>query len=447
MMVKVLLIGGGARESAIAHALKKNDEVKLYTLMKNKNPGIARLSEEIKLAKETDLNEVKSFAEKVNPDLAVVGPESPLEAGVVDLLEDMDIPTVGPKKVAAQIETNKEFMRNLLKKYNIKGSLMFKAFEEYGEELESFIDELTEKGIKAVVKPVGLTGGKGVKVVGEQLKDNEEAKKYAKEIFETGLGGGRVLIEEKLEGVEFTLHGFVDIDSIKFTPFVQDHPHALEGDKGSITGGMGSYSCPDHNLPFMTEEDVKLAKEIMEETVKALKEEVGGYKGILYGQFMLTKDGPKIIEYNARFGDPEAMNILAILKNDFLEICDAIVNKKLKNVDVEFENKATVCKYVVPKGYPDNPVKGEPITVDEESIEKLGAILHYASVNEEDGTIYMTGSRAVAVVGVADTIEDAEKIAEEATKYIKGEVYHRSDIGKKELIKKRIEKIKQLRGF
>jgi len=294
--MKILLIGGGARESAIAHALKKNEEVKLYTLMKNKNPGIARLSEEIKLAKETDLDAVKEFAEKVKPDLAVIGPEAPLGEGVVDLLEEMGISAVGPKKLAAQIETNKEFMRNLFKKYNIKGSLMYKAFEEYGEELESFIDELTEKGIKAVVKPVGLTGGKGVKVVGEQLKDNEEAKKYAKEIFETGLGGGKVLIEEKLEGVEFTLHGFVDGDTIKFTPFVQDHPHALEGDEGSITGGMGSYSCPDHKLPFMTEEDVKLAKEIMEETVKALKEEVGGYKGILYGQFMLTKEGPKIIE-------------------------------------------------------------------------------------------------------------------------------------------------------
>ena len=141
------------------------------------------------------------------------------------------------------------------------------------------------------------------------------------------------------------------------------------------------------------------------------------------------------------------MNLLAILKNDFLEVCEAIVNKKLNNIDVEFENKATVCKYVVPKGYPDNPVKGEPITVDENAIKKIGAILHYASVNEDSGSLYMTGSRAVAVVGVADTIEEAEKIAEEATKYIKGEVYHRSDIGKKELIKKRIEKMKELRGY
>ncbi|ENN96027.1 phosphoribosylamine--glycine ligase [Methanocaldococcus villosus KIN24-T80] len=441
--MKVLLIGGGARESAIAHALKRGD-VELYTLMKNKNPGIAKLSEEIKIAKETDLNAIEEFAKKTNPDLAIIGPEAPLEKGAVDLLESLSIPTVGPSKEAAKIETDKSFMRNLMKKYGIKGSLLYKTFDSYGEDLISFIDELTEKGIKAVVKPVGLTGGKGVKVVGEQLKDNEEAKKYAKEIFEKSIGGGRVIIEEKLEGVEFTLHGFVDSDNIAFTPFVQDHPHALEGDKGSITGGMGSYSCPDHKLPFLTDEDVEEAKEIMSETVKALKEEVGGYKGILYGQFMLTKEGPKIIEYNARFGDPEAMNILAILKNNFIDVCEGIVNRSLNKMNVEFENKATVCKYIAPKGYPDDPVKGF-IEVDEGKIKEVGAILHYASVDERDGKLYMTGSRALAVVGVADTIEEAERIAEEATKYVRGEVYHRSDVGKKELIKKRIEKMRKLR--
>ena len=242
--MKILLIGGGARESAIAHALKKNEDVKLYTLMKNKNPGIARISEEIKLAKETDLDAVKEFAEKIKPDLAVIGPEAPLDVGVVDLLEDLGVPAVGPKKAAAQIETSKEFMRNLFKKYNIKGSLQYKAFEEYGEELEAFIDEMTNQGKDVVVKPVGLTGGKGVKVVGEQLKDNEEAKQYAKEVFEKDIGGGKVIIEERLIGVEFTLHGFVDGDTIKFTPAVQDHPHAYENDEGPITGGMGSYSCP-----------------------------------------------------------------------------------------------------------------------------------------------------------------------------------------------------------
>ncbi|AEH06570.1 phosphoribosylamine--glycine ligase [Methanothermococcus okinawensis] len=442
--MKVLLIGGGAREHAIAGALKKNNSVKLYTLMKNKNPGISRISEKVSLNAETDLDAVKKFAEEIKPDLAVIGPEAPLGVGVADMLWDMDIPTVGPKKLPAQIETSKEFMRNLFKKYNIKGSLKYAAFDSY-DGVEKFIDEMTNLDIDVVVKPVGLTGGKGVKVVGEQLKDNEEAKKYAKEIFEKSIGGGKLIIEEKLVGVEFTLHGFVDGKTITFMPAVQDHPHAYENDKGPITGGMGSYSCPNHSLPFLTEDDLNEAKEIMKNTVDAIKKEVGPYQGFLYGQFMLTADGPKIIEYNARFGDPEAMNLLPILKTDFLEVCNAIANGELDKLNIEFENKATVCKYVVPEGYPLNPVKNKEIFVDEDKINEIGAILFYASINENDGKLYITGSRSAAVVGVADTIEEAEKIAENAIQYIKGDVFYRKDIGTLNLINKRIEKMNNLR--
>ena len=443
--MKVLLIGGGAREHAIAKSLVKNPEVELYTLMKNKNPGIFRLSKEVSLNSETDLNAVEDFVKKINPDLAVIGPEAPLGAGVSDLLWDMGIPTVGPKKLPAQIETSKEFMRNLFKKYDIEGSLLYKSFDKYDDEVDRFIDKMTELGLDVVVKPVGLTGGKGVKVVGEQLKDNEEAKQYAKEVFENNIGGGKLIIEEKLIGVEFTLHGFVDGETIKFMPPVQDHPHAFENDKGPITGGMGSYSCPNHSLPFLTDEDLESAKNIMKKTVEAIKKEVGPYQGILYGQFMLTKDGPKIIEYNARFGDPEAMNLLPLLKTDFLEICNAIVNGKLKELNVEFENKATVCKYAVPKGYPTNPVKNKEIVVDEKKIEEKGGILFYASVNEENGKLYITGSRSVSVVGISEDITEAERIAEECINYITGDVFHRSDIGKLDLIRKRIETMKKLR--
>ncbi|HIP16895.1 MAG TPA: phosphoribosylamine--glycine ligase [Methanothermococcus okinawensis] len=443
--MKVMLIGGGAREHAIAKALIKNNSVKLYTLMKNKNPGIYRISEKVSLKPETDIEAIKTFANEVNPDMAIIGPEAPLGVGVSDILWDMGIPTVGPKKLPAQIETNKEFMRNLFKKYNIKGSLEYAAFSNY-EGLEEFIDKLTDRGIDVVVKPVGLTGGKGVKVVGEQLADNNEAKKYAMEIFKRGIGGGKLIIEEKLVGVEFTLHGFVDGESIKFMPPVQDHPHAYEGDKGPITGGMGSYSCPDHRLPFLKDEELCEAKEIMGATIEAIKKEVGPYQGILYGQFMLTKDGPKIIEYNARFGDPEAMNILPLLKTDFLSVCDAIVNGRLDEIDIEFENKATVCKYVVPEGYPVNPVKNKIIKVNEEEISKRGAILYYAAVDERDGNLYITGSRSVAVVGVGDTIEIAERIAESAIRHITGNVFYRKDIGTLELIKERINKMNKLRN-
>ncbi|HIQ32704.1 MAG TPA: phosphoribosylamine--glycine ligase [Methanothermococcus okinawensis] len=443
--MKVLLIGGGAREHAIAEALKKSPSVKLYTLMKNRNPGIYRLSEKVSLKPETDLEAIKSFAEEVKPDIAVIGPEAPLEAGAADVLWDMGVPTVGPRKEAAQIETSKEFMRELMKKYSIKGSVEYASFDTY-EGVEEYIDSLSERGIDVVVKPVGLTGGKGVKVVGEQLKDNEEAKGYAREILEKKIGGGKVVIEEKLVGVEFTLHGFVDGKNIAFTPAVQDHPHAYEGDRGPITGGMGSYSCPDHKLPFLTDRDLEEAKEIMRETVEAIRKEVGPYQGILYGQFMLTADGPKVVEYNARFGDPEAMNILPLLKNHFLEICEAIVNGTLDRINVEFERKASVCKYVAPKGYPTNPVKGKVIKVEEEKIRETGALLYYASVDERDGKLYLTGSRSVALVGISENIEECERIVEEAMKYIEGEVFHRRDIGKIELIKKRIEMIRKLRS-
>ncbi|MBA2862274.1 phosphoribosylamine--glycine ligase [Methanococcus maripaludis] len=442
--MKVLLIGGGAREHAIAMALKKNELVELYTLMKNKNPGIYALSEEVSFNSETDVPAIKEFAEKIKPEIAVIGPESPLGVGAADLLEEMGIPTVGPKKLPAQIETSKEFMRNLFKKYEIDGSLKYAAFNEYGNEIESFIDEMTSLGKDVVVKPAGLTGGKGVKVVGEQLKDNDEAKIYAKEVFDKSIGGGKIIIEEKLVGVEFTLHGFVDGENITFMPAVQDHPHAYNNDEGPITGGMGSYSCPNHGLPFISEDMLDRAEKIMEKTVNSINLEVGPYKGFLYGQFMLTADGPKIIEYNARFGDPEAMNLLPILKTDFLDVCFAIAEGKLDKMNIEFENKATVCKYVVPNGYPIDPVKNKELAVAEKAIEDAGAILFYASINEENGKLYITGSRSAAVVGISENIEEAEKIAQKAIENFKGEVYYRSDIGTLDLIKKRIERVKKL---
>ncbi|HID47919.1 MAG TPA: phosphoribosylamine--glycine ligase [Methanococcaceae archaeon] len=442
--MKVLLIGGGAREHAIAEALKKNPSVKLYTVMKNRNPGIYRLSEKVSLKPETDIEAIKAFVKEVNPDIAVIGPEAPLGAGVADVLWDMGVATVGPRKEAAQIETSKEFMRELMKKYRIKGSVEYASFDSY-DSIEEYIDSLSERGIDVVVKPVGLTGGKGVKVVGEQLKDNEEAKRYARDILEKNIGGGKVVIEEKLVGVEFTLHGFVDGKNIAFTPPVQDHPHAYEGDEGPITGGMGSYSCPDHKLPFLSDRDLEEAREIMRETVEAIRKEVGPYQGILYGQFMLTVDGPKVVEYNARFGDPEAMNILPLLKNDFLEVCEAIVRGNLDRINLEFERKASVCKYVVPRGYPTDPVKGKVIRINEEKIRETGALLYYASVDERDNKLYLTGSRSVALVGISESIEECERIVEEGVKYIEGDVFHRRDIGKRELIKKRIEMMRKLR--
>ncbi|WP_209477601.1 phosphoribosylamine--glycine ligase [Thermococcus stetteri] len=430
--MRVLLVGAGGREHAIAEALAEGAE--LYVIGKHRNPGISRIAKEYGLAKETDVEKVLEFALKWGVDMAFIGPEAPLEKGIVNVLEENGIPTVGPSKEAAMLETNKAFARWLMDKYKIPGRKLFRVFEDISE-MKAWVDDF---GKPVVVKPLGLTGGKGVKVVGYQLKDNEEAKAYAEELIKKD---GKVLIEERTDGVEFTFQVFTDGKKVLLMPLAQDYPHAYEGDVGPITGGMGSYSCEDHLLPFITKKDYDKALEALKATIDAMRKEGTPYKGILYGQFMLAKDEPKIIEFNARFGDPEAMNVLPILKTSLVEIGEGIVDGNLKGA--EFERKATVVKYIAPKGYPTNPVKGVRLQVDEDRIREEGAKVYYASLDEN---FTMLGSRALAVVGVADSLEEAERIASAGIKHVSGEIFYRRDVGTKESIAKRIELVRAMRG-
>ncbi|MDK2911769.1 MAG: phosphoribosylamine---glycine ligase, partial [Methanolobus sp.] len=299
----------------------------------------------------------------------------------------------------------------------------------------AFIEKLGD----VAIKPAGLTGGKGVKVMGDQLPDLNSAREYAASL----LASGSVVVEENLKGEEFTLQAFVDGEHLAFMPTVQDHKRAFEGDLGPNTGGMGSYNDAGEILPFLVKEDVEQAKQIMRETVKALRKVTGvGYKGALYGQFMITKDGPRVIEFNARFGDPEAMNVLSLLETDYVDVLSAIVSGTLDKLDVKFSRKATVCKYAVPAGYPDKPTSDRVVIVGD-----IGdALLFYSSVYEDGGKVYTTGSRAVAVVGIADTIAEAEKAAQHALDNIKGDLHSRLDIGTAGLIQKRIDHMKKIRG-
>ena len=227
-------------------------------------------------------------------------------------------------------------------------------------------------------------------------------------------------------------------------PAVQDHKRAFVGDTGHNTGGMGSYSDSNHLLPFLSESVVEEAGRVIKETVRALKKETGEkYKGILYGQFMLGRD-LKVIEFNCRFGDPEAMNVLSILESDLAGVCQDIVRGRLG--DVKFSGQATVCKYIVPEGYGVKSTAGQRLTIDEEKIKSLGAVLYYAAVNEEAGEIFTTSSRSVGVIGIADTISEAERICEEAVESVRGEhIYHRRDIGTSGLIEKKLDGLKGLR--
>jgi len=227
-------------------------------------------------------------------------------------------------------------------------------------------------------------------------------------------------------------------------PAVQDHKRAYEGDTGPNTGGMGTYSDVNHSLPFLRDSDIVEAHEINLATAKALKDKFGeGYKGVLYGGFMATANGVNLIEYNARLGDPEAMNVLSLLETDFIELCHAIADGTLDQTDVQFANRATVCKYVVPEGYPDSPIKGEPIDVSDISNPNG---LFYASVDIQDGQLVEAGSRTVAVVGMADSISEAEAMAEKEVSAVKGPLFHRTDIGTGAVVQKRIDHMNELRA-
>ncbi|MBD3213586.1 MAG: phosphoribosylamine--glycine ligase [Candidatus Lokiarchaeota archaeon] len=437
-MTKVLIVGHGAREHAIGEALVRGG-AELYAFMSFKNAGLDELSKNrIRIHSETDFKEIINFCKEKDIDFVVIGPEKPLCVGIVDAIESSGFPCVGPKIEAAQIEGSKIFMRNLLEKFKIKSNVKGKSFKSM-EGVEEYIDKMGEENL--VVKPDGLTGGKGVKVFGDHLFSKEDMVNYCRELIDQKR---QFLLEEKIEGEEFTLQTFVDGENVLSTPLVQDHKRAYEGDEGPNTGGMGSYSMANHLMPFITRKDVDDALEDMKNIVAAIKAETGvKYKGFLYGQFMKTKTGIKLIEFNARLGDPEAMNILPILKTNFVDICKGIINENLPST-IEFQKKATVCKYLAPEGYPKSPKKDQLVEIDTKKLKDIGAKYYYASVYKKDGQVYTTTSRAMGVLGVADSLEKAEEIAEKGVGCIYGNLFHRKDVGTQSLLQKRIDHMESI---
>ncbi|MCX5845191.1 MAG: phosphoribosylamine--glycine ligase [Deltaproteobacteria bacterium] len=441
-MMNVLLIGNGAREHAIAEAIvQSKHQPRLFSFMKANNPGITSLSEKVFIGSYSDMAAVNAFAKECRVDFAIIGPEDPLNNGVVDSLKEAGVPSVGPTKSLARLETSKSFTRNILSKYNIPGNPKFKIFTSI-EGIEDFLDELD--GI--VVKPDGLTGGKGVMVQGDHFQSKEEALLYCKQVLTEHPS---VIIDERLEGEEFSLQCLSDGKTVVATPPVQDHKRRFVDDKGPNTGGMGSYSCEDHALPFMDQEAVAEGLAITQKVAEAIYKETGEYyKGIMYGGFIITKSGIKLLEYNARFGDPEAMNTLPLLKTDFVDVCRAILEGTLDRLNIEFEKKASVCKYIVPKGYglPKDHPDAQSTSAKIEMGDVGKARLYYASVDKRADGLYMSTSRAIGVVGIADSLGEAEQIAEKAVSAIKGPVDHRPDIGTKPLIEKRIRHMQLIRG-
>lgn len=436
--MNILIIGSGAREHAIAKTLKRSKKhPKVFCYASTNNPGIKKLTNKYWVGNICDANEIVKIATTNKIDFAIIGPEAPLEHGLADVLSNASIPTIGPKQKLARIETSKSYTRDLLQKYNIPGGPIYHVFHNLIGAKE-FLEKLGEGNY--VIKADGLMGGKGVKVAGDHLHSIREAYEYCQELHDIEMS---FVIEEKFIGQEFSLMSFCDGEHLIPMPLVQDHKRAYENDEGPNTGGMGTYSDANHRLPFVTAEEVAEAQCINEAVAKALMQDCSEkYIGILYGSFMVTKSGIRLIEYNARFGDPEVMNVLSILESDLVEICQSMIAGTLTNDQVKFKNVATVCKYAVPEGYPDAPIKNAEISIK-------GVLhpdqLYLGAVDMVDEKLIQTGSRTAAIVGIAETIYEAEKIAEADINRITGPLFHRKDIGTESLIQQRIHHVKELR--
>lgn len=433
--LKILLIGSSGRLDCMLDAVHRSKRLtETYVISTLNNSHYSDYCKRFFVLRDlSDINSILEIALTVDPDITIIGPEKPLECGVVDILEKNGYPCVGPHKEAARIESSKSFCRRVIMETLLDDvSPKFKQihFASQIEEAMTFMEELGEY----VIKPDGLTGGKGVWVKGDHFDTHGEGAQYILDLIEMG---GTVLIEEKLIGEEFSLISMTDGSTIRHTFPVQDNKRAYNGDTGPNTGGMGSISYNTNTLPFLTDEDLLEAKLINATVLKGLNNKLDTpYKGFLYGGFIKTEDGIKVIEYNCRFGDPEIMNILPIMKTDFVDICEAICNNSLFHIIPEFEDKATVCKYIVPEYYPDGYKDGpeaEALVVSNipEITETVRVFFSSVESMSADMPEYrLCGSRAIAIVGIGENMAQAQVKSENACKQIKGPIRWRSDIGK-----------------
>ncbi len=445
-MSNVLVIANGAREHAIAAALKRTPNTNVYCFANAVNPGIKKLCKAYEVGDLKDFEAILNFAQKHTIDFVVPGPEAVICAGITDYLnEHGNIKSLAPTKANAQLEGSKGFTRNLMQKYGIAGLPKYKVFNKQSTpvEITQFINE--DLNGQYVVKYDGLIGGKGVKVGGEHLQTISEGVNYALECLETS---EQVVIEEKFVGQEFSLIALSDGQNLYHFPVVQDHKRAFDGDTGPNTGGMGTYTDANHTLPFLTKEDLEAAKAINQEVIRAVKTETGQpFVGFLYGGFMVTAKGVGLIEYNTRLGDPEAENILTLFTDNFTQLCEAALTNKLAEISFQPLNEATVCLYAVPDGYPDTPIKDVPITVPK----AISKQLYFASVDlieetEDSYVLNLLGSRAVACVGRAENLEAARLQAVELVSQIQGPVRFRTDIAGVEIIAGKIDQMRKLRS-
>lgn len=415
-----MVVGGGGREHAIIRALKKSPEInKIYAL-----PGNAGMSGDAECVNisATDIKGVVEFAMANNISFAVVSPDDPLVLGMVDELESAGIPAFGPSKTAAQIEGSKVFAKNLMKKYRIP-TAEYNVFSE----AEKALEYVKNCKLPVVIKADGLALGKGVIIAGTRDDAENAVISIMKDkIF--GKSGNSIVIEEFLSGVEVTVLTFTDGNTIVPMVSSMDHKKAFDGDLGPNTGGMGAVS-PN---PYYTNEIAeRCMTEIFLPTVSAMKSEGIPFKGCLYFGLMITAEGVKVIEYNCRFGDPEAQAVLPLLETDLFEIMKAVHQERLDEIEVKFRNGYSCCVVMASRGYPVSYEKGFEITVGEG---KTGEI-YFAGTAFKDGLLVTNGGRVLGITNVSDTLEKAIEMSYNDVKKINFKnAYYRTDIGRKALL-------------
>lgn len=412
---KVLVVGSGGRCHAIVDALSRSPQVeKIYCAPGN--AGIAQQAERVAIGVE-DVERLAEFAQQNAIDLTVVGPEAALAVGLVDRFEELGLRAFGPTKAAAQIESSKEFAKRLMAKYAIP-TAGYEAFDSYDAAKEYVFG----RPLPAVIKYDGLAAGKGV-VVAESYDDADAALKDM--LLDESFGKGRVVVEDFLAGPEFSFMCVVSGEKVYPLAMAQDHKRAYEGDKGPNTGGMGAYSP----VPFVTAEVEEFALErIMKPTAKAMVAEGVPFKGVLYGGLILTAEGPKVIEFNARFGDPETEVVLPRLESDIYELFDAAIDGR--DCDTKWSDEALLGIVLASKGYPGSYTKGAVI----EGLSGVSSTVYHMGTAEKEGEIVTAGGRVLMVVGRGKNLAEARKMALEDIASIKcDELFFRSDIGHKVL--------------
>jgi len=440
MSTRILIVGSWAKEQITVENIRRADDYEVHAWLDTNNPGITGQVDGFEIGSLYAIDEIVDYAVRQTVDLVLPTTASPLSAGLVDALSAKQVPVFGPVRDAARLESDKAWTRRLMQKCCPEAIPSFRVFTDRDEA----VAHARERDFEVAVKPTGLTEGLGVRVFGDQLQTPEDVVAYIDDLF-ADPGNDRVIVEEKLTGVEFTIQCLVDGENVIPTPVVQDYKKLLPAEEGPNTASMGSFSDSDGLLPFLKQTDVDSAIDIVNRTVRAFRAETQtDCRGFLYGQFMLTADGIRLIEYNFRPGDPEWMNTLAVMEDDLVDAISQLMQGSPR--PIRFADQATVCKYIVPPAYPEKLDEILDVNFDAGEIRAAGVELYYSCGVDGEGRYPVGSERGLALLAAAGTVAAANERIEVAIDRVEGDFFYRSDIGTAELIAAKSREVEALRS-